>query len=293
LYGILNGQKYMLYDVLQYLQRRREAIDELEDHIEKLKTLQENNQDNAINCYCISIRIEKTTKELKIFVGQWLMTPFGEGKIIAIQPEEFKVQIQLGFGVMHAVLSRVVCWLMIDDSLSLIDDEPLFTRWKLLDGTLKSSYSNHCKIQALLQKHFGPSYISASKKASTTAHGEDDETVDDNMEEEASGELEIDIAHVDDIEKKRKMEDENETSLLYGPPPVDENNPSSDDHANENDDVKASKAERIDSGNNLLSDSNSFNKSKSSFSVRFPEELLPLALAPACKFTYIQNPYSY
>lgn len=68
----------------------------------------------------VRVRLERSGREVVIFVGAGVVTPLGRGTVLTIDADVHKISIQLGFGVMFAHLARAVCW-----SFDCVDEQAL------------------------------------------------------------------------------------------------------------------------------------------------------------------------
>jgi hypothetical protein len=133
-------QNMMIFDIMETMQRRRQAAEILDAESKKLKASLQGKGAKASSATkqqqllegetaVLRVHMQKANKEVVLYKGQWLNTPMGLGQVICIQPADHRVVIMLPFGKMYAYLERVVCWGGASDQLDATSDQALCASW--------------------------------------------------------------------------------------------------------------------------------------------------------------------
>lgn len=129
----------MVYDLMETMQRRRNAAEVMENECKKLKACSQVKSARSTSMKqlgyaegetaMLRVFMKKANKEVVLYKGEWIKTPMGLGQITCIQPMDHRVTIQLPFGKMYSCLERVVCWGGLQDRLDATSDKALTSSW--------------------------------------------------------------------------------------------------------------------------------------------------------------------
>ena len=152
------------------LKKKREAEEELTTHCKQLQAILGHSShtqhdiqaalsadakqqlQNSLNKGVVKVlRVQEanTTNEIVLFNGQYLRTPMGQGKVVALNPVDKKVTIQLAFGVMYSSLSTVIVWRKMEkDRFDCTSEGSLLQHW----DTLKTEYTSSFRDRAVMKE---------------------------------------------------------------------------------------------------------------------------------------------
>lgn len=201
----------MLFDMLTVLKRRKESCSFIESEIDKIRSFIEflsnkkSNKKDHSNEITLPIPMDSDeTPLLKVtvedpsgkpyhelfYVGQYIQTPMGEGKIIQLRPKSKSVVLELSFGKMYSAIGRIVKWAQRSDrvndemkvysSFDKSSDESLIHNWDELKKANHFNVSQSFNIKDLLKSSGGYGLNGSQMGADGDATDNDDDlsTVD-------------------------------------------------------------------------------------------------------------------
>ena len=152
------------------LKKKREAEEELTTHCKQLQAILGHSShtqhdiqaalsadakqqlQNSLNKGVVKVlRVQEanTTNEIVLFDGQYLRTPMGQGKVVALNRVDKKITIQLAFGVMYSSLSTVIVWSKMEkDRFDCTSEGSLLQHW----DTLKTEYTSSFRDKAVMKE---------------------------------------------------------------------------------------------------------------------------------------------
>ena len=134
----------VLIDAHAALTRRREAV----ENIRAQSSLPYSPDTVSV----MRVNLSPSGRILAFYKGQYIQTPMGEGKVLALQPAAQKIEIQLNFGVLYASVATVVGWSSTASAggLDTLSDEYLVHKWSARQGAYNAPLDYHHRLRTLL-----------------------------------------------------------------------------------------------------------------------------------------------
>lgn len=159
-------QLSMLCRSYTLLKRRREAERDLATHCKALRELLQKAKESPSGAVQSKDLNNGTTKVLRIqgvqdddeevvlYVGHYVRTPMGEGKIIALDVSQRKATIQLSFGTMYSSFSTILAWWrQTERGLDCTSEDALVQHWESLRNQLSLPVEDQILLNELLCGH--------------------------------------------------------------------------------------------------------------------------------------------